>query len=649
VEAGTGTGKTIAYTLAAIPVARAYKKTIVIATATIALQEQIVYQDLPDILKHSGLEFSFVLAKGRRRYLCLSKLDQAMQKGSSKNLSLALYDEQADQREADPSDEEVFNAMLARLGKGEWDGDKDNWPHELNDRTWRRVSTDHVQCTGQRCARYNDCIFYKARENVKQVECVVTNHDLVLADLMMGGGAVLPAPEDTIYIFDEGHHLPEKAASHFSHFLEFHSMRTWLAQQPARITAAVADLSMEGATIAPKVEDHIAEISAMMDSAAQLLVQFQQQADKDGDGFRYRFPLGQVPDEVASVARDLALGCERLCGDLQSFEAKVKERLDEELGEGRQTAEAVAGAVSAMVSRLQDATGLWRSYGEEVAPDTSPSARWINFRPGGASESMEMQLSSCPISVADDLVESLWSRSFGVVITSATLSVAKDFSIYRLRTGLDEENRFVSLPSPFYFPEQGVLRIPKMRAEPNQVEEHTQAIVDMLPELLADDIGSLVLFTSRRQMRQVEEGLDAAFRERLLCQDSLPKMEIIKRHKASVDSGEPSCIFGLTSFAEGIDLPGDYCTHVVIAKIPFAVPDEPVIATHQEWLKSQGRNAFQEINLPEAALRMVQMAGRLLRTETDTGQVTVLDRRLLTKAYGETLLAAMPPFKLERE
>ena len=159
--------------------------------------------------------------------------------------------------------------------------------------------------------------------------------------------------------------------------------------------------------------------------------------------------------------------------------------------------------------------------------------------------------------------------------------------------------------------------------------------------------GSLVLFSSRRQMLEVFQGVDSGLRERILMQGDYSKQEILKHHREAIDQGSGSVIFGLASFAEGVDLPGDYCRHVVIAKIPFAVPDSPLEAALAEWVEAQGRNAFMEISVPDAALRLVQASGRLLRTEQDTGRVTLMDRRVLTRRYGRAILDSLPPFRRE--
>jgi ATP-dependent DNA helicase DinG len=184
-----------------------------------------------------------------------------------------------------------------------------------------------------------------------------------------------------------------------------------------------------------------------------------------------------------------------------------------------------------------------------------------------------------------------------------------------------------------------------MRSEASNASAHTEELIELLPQLLDADEGSLVLFSSRRQMNDVYDGVPQDWRARTLRQDDYSKQEILRRHREAVDEGRGAVIFGLASFAEGVDLPGAYCQHVIIAKLPFAVPDNPVDAALAEWLEAQGRNAFMEISVPDAALRLVQASGRLLRTESDRGRVTLLDRRVITRRYGRTILDSLPPFK----
>jgi ATP-dependent DNA helicase DinG len=184
-----------------------------------------------------------------------------------------------------------------------------------------------------------------------------------------------------------------------------------------------------------------------------------------------------------------------------------------------------------------------------------------------------------------------------------------------------------------------------MSADPGDPQQHTDMLVQMLPELLSSSEGSLVLFSSRKQMEQVFAALAADWQERILLQDSMSKQEVLNRHRERIDGGSGSVIFGLASFSEGVDLPGAYCSHVVIAKIPFAVPDEPVESALAEWIEARGGNSFMEMSVPDAALKLVQASGRLLRTETDRGRITLLDRRIVSKRYGRAILDSLPPFR----
>ncbi|MGV0036474.1 MAG: ATP-dependent DNA helicase DinG [Candidatus Azotimanducaceae bacterium WSBS_2022_MAG_OTU7] len=640
VEAGTGTGKTIAYAMASIPIAKQLKKKVVIATATVALQEQIIYQDLPDIRLHSGLEFSFALAKGRRRYLCLSRLDLALQDAGQVNQNLSFF-ENADDASA-PVDSVIFDSMLTALGKGEWDGERDSWPEEVDQATWARVSTDHAQCTNRQCSHFENCYFYRARENIHRVDCIVTNHDLVLSDLMMGGGAVLPEPKDTIYIFDEGHHLPDKAGNHFSHFLALYSTKTWLQQIPTSLKLASAEIPAISPALINDINSMVEQANQRLDDAAQVLQVLKVDAEEQDDGWQYRFPKGQVGDAITSVSKQLAVSFERMDDLLGRVVLLIEGALENVSAAQRGSIEYWLSMVGSVSMRLSAGAELWHNFSKAV--HSPPYARWVSFSTQSQAEGMEIQLSCHPVSVADELFERLWSRCAGAVLTSATLSVAKDFSSFQSRSGIPPEMVFTSLASPFRYQEQAVLSVPKMRTDPGQADQHTQEVAELIPGLVSDDLGALVLFTSWRQMLRVFDDIDEVFRERVLMQGELSKMEIISRHRDAIDRGEASCIFGLASFSEGVDLPGDYCRHVVIAKIPFSVPDDPVDATLSEWIEEKGGNSFYELMLPNAAIKVVQAAGRLLRTETDEGTVTILDRRVVSKSYGKVILNSLPPF-----
>ena len=205
----------------------------------------------------------------------------------------------------------------------------------------------------------------------------------------------------------------------------------------------------------------------------------------------------------------------------------------------------------------------------------------------------------------------------------------------------------VALASPFNFTQQGELYLPELIHSPKNVQEHTREIVDWLPRLIhcGEAVGTLVLFASKKQMQEVAAQLPETLKDHLLVQGEMPKHRVLERHDQRLSAGEASIIFGLASFAEGLDLPGNRCVHVIIAKLPFAMPDDPVERTLSRWIEKQGGNPFTELMVPEVSIKLIQAVGRLIRTEQDYGRITVLDHRLTRCHYGKKLLAALPPFK----
>ncbi|EWH02923.1 hypothetical protein Q427_05965 [Halomonas sp. BC04] len=233
-EAGTGTGKTLAYLLAALPVAKARGKRLVIATATVALQEQVLHQDLPALKAHSGLDFHYALAKGRGRYLCVARLEQELD-GVTGNPTLSMFEQSLVQESGD-NFQALVRDMAEAYGSGSWEGDRESWSESIDDADWRRLTIDHRQCTNRRCGHFAACAFFRARRDLETADVVVANHDLVLADLSLGGGVVLPPPGDCIYVFDEGHHLPDKALNHFAHRVGVGSSLRWLGSLKKSLT-----------------------------------------------------------------------------------------------------------------------------------------------------------------------------------------------------------------------------------------------------------------------------------------------------------------------------------------------------------------------------------------------------------------------------
>jgi ATP-dependent DNA helicase DinG len=640
VEAGTGTGKTIAYTLAALPLARAKQKKLVIATATVALQEQLINKDLPDILRHSGLSFSVQLAKGRGRYVCVQKLDQHMA-GLAQSVIPLYPDEVGDDALVDAGP--LLDTMLSALGEGSWDGDLDSWTMPLEGPIRRMVTTDHIHCAGRRCPHIQQCPFFLARDGLIDADIIVTNHDLVLSDLKLGGGAILPPPDECFYVFDEGHQLPDKCLNHFT--LSVRASSTLLALKE---TASWLDKAEQTLV-------DVLDVAAIVTPLAVSILQLEQQTrivedwalsfllEQEGDTREYRFEHGVAPEALIALAEGLRDAWEHQLALAMRLEARCESGVKEVERQLQEDAEAWLTSAGALVARAEAQHALWTSYAASAETQRGvPWARWLQTTRQGDS----VEFLASPVLASDLLREHLWGAAAGVVITSATLSALGTFERFRMRSGVPSGARFKQVVSPFD-PKKARFVVPKLRFDPSKAEGHTQEIIERLPQLIEADLGALVLFSSRRQMEEVVAGVTGQLTHAIWVQDTLSKTALLERHKEHVDRGEPSVIMGLASFAEGIDLPGAYCAHVVIAKLPFAVPDNPLEAAHAELLQREGRNPFMEISVPDAAIKLVQASGRLLRTETDSGQITLLDNRVVTKAYGRSILASLPAYQFD--
>ncbi len=669
VEAGTGTGKTLAYLVAAIPVARALGKTLVISTATVALQDQIVLKDLPDLKKHSKLEFSWTLAKGRGRYLCMSRLEARLHdegNGDSETMPLFLLDGPGSE---EPGTRAFFEEMLGSYGSRAWDGDRDHWPEQIPDEVWRQVTTDHRQCTNRHCSYFDSCAFFDARKGLEEADIVVANHDLVLADLALGGGAILPEPENALYIFDEAHHLPDKALNHFAASVSLNSTRQWLKQLSQALTKMQPYLG--AGTQASRSLERIGSASREVDL---VLARVYEEADRNTDwdfneerrSAQWRYPEGELPENLAEIAAESRIATANLVRHLGVLADELQNAFDERKAHelDRDTAEAWYPVVGSFHSRAEDQLRLWAAWCEQTGGKPDPDqdagdaeasgqdtrntwrspapARWAVKQRWDSGE--DITLYSSPV-LADNLLYSrLWSRAYGAVLTSATLTALGSFDRLKARAGLPENSRYLVVPSSFRYGEMASVEVPAMTVMPTD-EGFAEALIERLPGLWAEEKATLVLFTSRRQMQQVRDALAPEYPDLIITQDDMAKGEVLREHCRRIDEGRASVLFGVASFAEGIDLPGKYLHHVVITRLPFSVPDDPIEASLAEWVSQRGGNPFMEITVPDASVKLVQAVGRLLRTEQDTGRVTILDRRIVARRYGQLLLDALPPFR----
>ena len=661
VEAGTGTGKTLGYCISAIPLALNKKKKLIISTATTALQEQIVAKDLPDIVKNSGLTFKFALAKGRGRYLCLSKLETQLADDGSNQDSLPLF--MLDNGLGSADHKPLFQTMFAAYANQQWDGDRDKWPDTVENKAWSLITTDNQQCSNRRCSYFHSCSYYESRKLLEDADVVVANHDLVLADLSLGGGVVLPAPEDSIYVFDEAHHLADKALGHFAVHAPLKGCQTWL-KQVAKVFTELLPYIKPSSRIRKSIEEssNITRSIHNQIDVMYLLMEGSLDWDANEDRFGqrpapqgqmrdnqvvYRFSEGIVPDEIKSNASELLKLFISLCKLVDEINNDVIRSLDEksDASLSKEDSESWFPVIGSTLSRAQSYQDLWRFFSTDDTKGQPPSARWAIKKVYDNHEDIE--LFGSPL-MADSLLYSrLWSKCFGALLTSATLTSLGNFNRLINKSGLPEESAYLAVLSPFNYAEVAMLRLPTMKSDPGNSASHTDELIEMFPEFIEGQKGTLALFSSRKQMNDVLDGLPAELREKTISQDEMSKQEVIKEHKRKIDANEDSIIFGLASFAEGIDLPGNYLTNVLIAKIPFAVPNDPIEAGLSEWIESRGGNPFMEITVPEASTKLIQACGRLLRTESDSGQVTLFDSRLVSRRYGKMILDSLPPFKRE--
>jgi ATP-dependent DNA helicase DinG len=651
IEAGTGTGKTVAYLLSVLPVARALNKQVIVATGTVALQGQLVDRDIPDVMAATGWEYDYVVAKGRGRSLCPLRLQQSQQELADSNAGLMLYEDEVS-LPADKKTAATLEQMATALADRKWHGDRDDWPEPVAQQMWSALTIDSSQCAGYRCRLFTECCFFRAREAIREADCVVVNHDLLLADLALGGGAILPEPAQSIYIIDEAHKLGASALSHFANFSRLNASIQWL-EQIAKTLPAMGNGLIDIIGTQQHIETCLDMVARVLPVAKQSFPAFEillEDSDPQNAG-QYRFPGGCVGEKLGI-----------LCEQLRTFFGHLRDCIDGLHESLEQSLDDPAHSVPRVdIEKYFQITGQWLRRATGIAECWStmansdaiepPLAKWLVLEDNG-----DICVSASPIIAGSKINELLWQSCYGAIATSATLCSLGSFARFCRETGLENGVNCVSVPTSFDYANAGVLNVPDIGADGGAAQAHTAALVEHLPDILTMDTGSngsgktsgygsLVLFASRRQMDDVASEVKDKLASQILIQGEFSIGEMISRHRRVVDDGLCSVIFGLASFAEGMDLPGKYCEHVVIAKLPFAVPSDPLHAALAEWIEAGGGNAFRDLTLPDASLRLIQACGRLLRSETDTGRVTILDRRLLSKTYGRELLDSLPPFR----
>ncbi len=649
IEAPTGTGKSMAYLIAGFAVARAHKKKLLIATATVALQEQLVERDVPSYLKLNDLQAKVALAKGRGRYLCPRNLsmaqasvDEATQLGLGFDADLTLW-----AKPPQPRDKQALTRLTQAFDSGEWNGDLDSAPEPVSDLLRPMVTTSAGGCSGRKCAHFMRCPFFTARRAVDEADIIVANQDLVLADLTMPGekqaddsqgwgGVILPRPDETLYILDEGHHLAAKAIARGAAEVYMGTNARTLARLGRHIHAAysLADKEVLGKLRLDDGDEKLQALGSGLE-ALEKTIRLAWLPDPKEREPVYRGSLGQLPADWVDQARALSIQTAEILRWLGAVRRAVTE-----MTEGGPTREALARELGIALERLNRHAGCWHAWAAEDVDNAPPTARWVSL-----GQDQQLVCHASAVSASGLLRTVLWGNAGGVVLTSATLSAGGNFRSFGDAIGLPDDAVTLSLPSPFDLAAQARLEVPVMHNLPDAREAHADEVSAWLAANLDWDAGNLVLFTSRAKLDRVLQKLPIAQVRKVRAQGSLGKSQLVAEHCADIAAGKGSTLFGLASFGEGLDLPGKLCETVVITQLPFAVPTDPVGATYAEWLEARGRNPFIEVSVPQATRLLTQYCGRLIRNETDHGRIVLLDRRVISKRYGSGMLKALPPFR----
>jgi len=584
VEAGTGVGKSLAYLAPLVLWAREENCRVVVATYTKALQQQIVRKDIPFLRTVLG-DFRVALCVGGENYLCLRRFDQ-LRTGD-------LYEQ---------GDIEPLNRLFAWSVETRT-GLRSELPFEPPPGLWAKLCREADLCFNRDCSSYRDCFYQKAKIAEQQAQLLVANHHLFFADLATGGNVL---PQHSAVVFDEAHQIEDVATDYLGIEISNYSVRYLLDN-------LLSARTRKGFLTRVRVQDHEAQQARNLVDDLRLTAENfflnLQDALRTEPVIRVRRP-GIVPDILSGPLAELKDALLGLTVETHEEELEVKAFA------GR--AGGLAAAIRHNLDQGRDGFVYWAER-----------------------EGKRTRLVASPIDVADLLREHLFGKLDTAVLTSATLSAGGSFSYIKGRLGLDAPAELL-LDSPFDYENQALLYIAPGLAD-QQAGGYQERFDEELMAVLAVTGGrTLVLFTSYGQLRRSAETLRKSMQGLgFLCQGDMPAYRLVEQFKEQ----PRAVLMGTASFWQGIDIPGDALQCVVIAKLPFAVPDEPLIEARMELLK----NPFYEYQVPQATLLFRQGFGRLIRTRTDRGAVAVLDSRIMTKNYGKSFLKSLPKCRITDE
>ncbi|WP_296223396.1 ATP-dependent DNA helicase [Ralstonia sp. UBA689] len=607
VEAGTGTGKTYAYLVPAM----LWGGKVILSTGTKNLQDQLFLRDIPTVRKALNAPVSVALLKGRANYVCHYHLERTSQNGR-----LSSRQDAAWLRE------------INRFLKTTQSGDK----AELatvpeNAPVWNLVTSTRDNCLGSDCAYYKDCFVMRARKEAQQADVVVVNHHLFFADVMLkdtGMAELLPAA-NTI-IFDEAHQLPETATLFFGETISTN-----------QILELARDSVAEGLSHARDAVDWVAIAAPLERAARDLRLVFRQ------DGAR--LSIKQIDNDVAT-AKPFYEVLPKLEQALSDFTGALEAQAEraETIEQCHRRAVALCEKLEAWVDpKPPQAPRKDGDEGGETAAPIDERVRWVEV----FANSVQLHLT--PLSIAPIFSRQRGGQPRAWIFTSATLSVRGNFTHYAAQLGLDRD-RSMMLDSPFDYASQGLLYVPRDLPQPSD-SRFTDAVLDAaLPMIEAAGGKTFLLCTTLRAVNRAAERLADEFAERgwdfpLLVQGQASRTELLDRFRTLGNA----VLIGSQSFWEGVDVRGEALSLVVIDKLPFAPPDDPVLSARMEALEKKGLSPFAVHQLPHAVITLKQGAGRLIRSESDRGVLMICDPRLVEKSYGRQIWQSLPPFKRTRE
>ncbi len=625
IEAGTGVGKTFAYVLGAYLGLKQKEKSkkikhIIISTNTITLQSQLIKKDLPIIKKMIGHDITYNIAKGRGRYLC----------------HLRLYNK----LESHPD----YQTFSDELDNG-WAGDIDELKFQAKHSDWLEINNTANTCVGNRCEFYSECAYVHARDVLRKSDIIITNHSLLLAHLSLGDASILPKFSDSVFIIDECHHLPGKSISAFSHSSSVIGAQAWINDIDKSIS------SLQKGIVTDKEKSDLTDIRKNLiielSQAQRFIDEIYEYYGRDADIYRITGVSEGFLQNAGNI-KNQALSCSKILNRIKlSLETYIQEQELEVTG----SIEQQLTSLKFYLDRCESLYNVWREFQNNQEP---PFAKWFskkqtNSQPLGDSHLQDYSVCVAPITANKILKQALWDNvENSVILCSATVKALGSFSQFLNDSGLNDETKCVELPSPFHYEKSEVI-IPDMKSFPQNYQAHTKESADIIKQYLKKiKKGILVLFCSMQAMKDVFALLPKTQQDYIIMQGEKPKSEILFLHKKMIDRGLPSVIFGVDSFSEGVDLPGKYLELLIIHKIPFAVPTDPVEQTRSDWIQAQGQNPFMNFSLPIASIKLTQMAGRLIRTEEDVGKVVILDKRIVAKQYGQSLLDGLPKFQISK-